>query len=174
VADAAIANRHVRAKLHCGDVAPYSNRYGGTPFRNYSKKLNTCFRAAFLCAPVSSQATTISVSPVKESMMPTMEELCAAIRQRDEANPEAARLRDRVVQLTMQKSLLLAIQYEGWLTQSMAAELMGVHRGTINRAVKANKLWTNGRTGRRCLINPLSLCGFHAHREEARSRRMSG
>ncbi len=60
---------------------------------------------------------------------------------------------------------------EGWLTQSQAARIAGVHRGSIGRAVERGELFTNGALGRLMRINPVYLERY-MRRRLARLRRL--
>lgn len=64
-------------------------------------------------------------------------------------------------------------EHSGSLNQTQAAEITGVKRWTINRAVKAGKLRTNGRTGRACRVDPDSLLDWVDRRRALSLRRAS-
>ena len=73
------------------------------------------------------------------------------------ANPEAARRGDKI----RRDMVLDVFKTFCFPTQSQAADLIGVHPGTISRAVAAGKIATNGAKGRDCRINPVSLWEYY-------------
>lgn len=105
--------------------------------------------------------------------MVTLHQVCEAYRRRNEANPEAAQWRKRITDLVVENSWLHASLDDGWLTQSQAAVLVGLHRGTINRAIKAGKIVTNGCAGHQCRIHPESLFEFYDQREAKQLQRLN-
>ncbi len=83
-----------------------------------------------------------------------------------QANPEAARLRHRLAELWVRLIHMDLAREMDWLTQSQAAEYLGVHRAQIHRAIKKGKLETNGLTGHACRVNPASLWAHWFRREQ--------
>ncbi len=95
------------------------------------------------------------------------------LRQR-QANPEAARLRHRLAELSVRLLHMELVRDMDWLTQSQAADFLGVHRAQIHRAIKKGKLETNGLPGHACRVIPASLWDLGFGREQqalARTRR---
>ena len=75
--------------------------------------------------------------------------------------PELTQLRRKRASVHLRefaRSLGITIrEHSGWFNQTQAAKITGVRRWTINRAIKAHRLLTNGEKGRACRINPDSL-----------------
>ncbi len=84
------------------------------------------------------------------------------------AHPEEARLKDEIRKLSGACMILQVTRDCEWLTQAEVAAILGVHRGTIGRAVRSGKLQTNGEDGRLCLVSPRSLAEYCAGPRGAR------
>ena len=95
-----------------------------------------------------------------------IDEIGPMLLRRQQANPEAARLRHRLTDLSIRLSLMDLAWDMDWFIQSQAAEYLGVHRGQIHRAIRNGKLESNGLTGHRCRVNPASLWVFWLRREQ--------
>ena len=93
-------------------------------------------------------------------------EIDQMLLRRQQANPEAARLRQRLTELWHRQTRLEFLRDMDWLTQSQAADLTGVYRGEIHRAIENSKLETNGLTGHECRVKPASLWAFWSRREQ--------
>lgn len=81
-------------------------------------------------------------------------------------NPEAARLRHRIAEISVRLSHADLMRDIDWPTQSQASEYVGLHRAQIHRAIKSGELETNDLTGHACRVNPASLWAFLFRREQ--------
>ena len=92
--------------------------------------------------------------------MPTIEQFLEYRRKWREANPEIARLQDRLHELQRRQSLQEVEQLICWPTCADAARAARVYPGQISRLVASGALRTNGWNDRSRRIDPLSLVQY--------------
>ncbi len=82
-------------------------------------------------------------------------------------NPKAARLLIQNIQLEAHVIWLKSFLDFESLTQAQSAEFLGVHRGTISRAIAKGRLDSNGKSGRKCRISGKALLEYYQRQDAA-------
>lgn len=96
----------------------------------------------------------------------TLSQLEELANKRRQANPEASRWQDEARKWRTRAELLQICFDLSWPTQAQAAGLIGVHRGSIARAIASGRLETNGKTGSQCRVDAISLVQYKKWRDQ--------